>query len=97
MGQIVTNNRATRVVPLRPGGPGRKTADQSKRLRYTVSWDPPSKLFVSAGQLPDMAILSQDLAVVREHFGLPTSRAFKLALHLTANAIRADKARPVVR
>lgn len=34
----------------------------------------------------------ENMALVREHFGLNVSDTLRLALHLTANMIRADKA-----
>jgi hypothetical protein len=37
-----------------------------------------------------------DLALVQEHFGLNMSEALNVSLHLTANAIRNNKATPEV-
>lgn len=38
-------------------------------------------------------ILLADMTLVREHFGANNSEALRLALHLTANAIRANTAK----
>lgn len=41
--------------------------------------------------------VQSDMALVREHFGLNISDSLRIALHLTAKAIRANKSLPDVR
>lgn len=55
------------------------------------------RLHLSSTSKKRIEQIGTDLAVVCEHFGLSMTEALTVALHLTANAIRAGKAVPSVR
>lgn len=51
---------------------------------------------IAASRKARVAQILDDLTVVQEHFGVSRSEALRLSLHLTANAIRKNRALPDV-
>lgn len=86
---VVDNGRRIELAS-RPS----KTPGRWRNRSYASGLSPGADIAV-CGPV-ERAKLEADLALVREHFGLNISRAFRLALHLTANAIRKNRAMPEV-
>lgn len=68
----------------------------SRRKNFCMRTDNGNQVSLTA-RGPTIDYVQRDLALVRTHFGLNISDSMRVALHLTAEAIRADKALPDVR
>lgn len=101
MGQIVDGGR-TIPIGRRVGGfrgrgvptdPLNNPHINRFNCKMTIPGAAPRKTYVieRGGKMGEQVM--QDLTVVREHMGLNISDALRISLHLTANAIRSNRAR----
>ena len=93
MGRIVTGGRSQSVVLHNRDFSKRLPAHKNTtalHLRFPKGYEPAMYTVERGGKAGVQVI--EDMALVREHYGLNISDALRIALHLTANAIRANKA-----
>lgn len=84
---IINRGQATRLVEWhRPAG-----GNSWRRRQFS----PTKKLRISAFGTRGETVL-RELELVAAHFGVNKSRAFQIALHLTAKAIKQNRALPDV-
>jgi UDP-N-acetylmuramate-alanine ligase len=88
MGRIVTNGRAQPVLTTR--NPPNAATWQRRTLKVGHG----GRQFSFYGK--SIAQLEANLNTLHEHFGVNRTAAVKIALHLTAQAIRHNRARPAV-
>ena len=94
MGRIVDGGR--RVAPLSQHlEPKSYRSSNRYAIAYFGAKLDTRKVFVRRGGIAGRALLD-DMARVREHFGVNGADALRLALHLTAQAIRKNKSLPEV-
>lgn len=94
MGRIVTDGRSIAVDPACDSTVrGRRSGQHQFRKQVRIESKRTNMDLGSKWKI--MAALA-DLELVREHFGLSEGDALRISLHLTANAIRANKAHPEV-
>jgi hypothetical protein len=87
---IVNNGKRHRVGPPKYGTGGYK-------LDLKLDAKTKTKLYIAYGQKRVAARLFDDFALIQEHFGnISRSAAARIAIALTANAIRKNKALPNV-
>jgi len=84
-----------RLAVLRSNGRGDARRGGVPRLRHRIKENKrefPLQVFRKT-EIPTVA---GDVALVREHFGVNVSDALRISLHLTAQAIRENRALPSV-
>lgn len=93
MGRIVTNGRGQALTGKTPKTPMNTQSNRYASVHYVTAGGVLSvKRGGEAGR-----VLVADMATVRDHFGVNQADALRLSLHLTARAIRKNRALPEVR
>jgi hypothetical protein len=93
VGQIVSGKQRIAVGATTPiAGAPRRTANRYSSARFAIGKGTPS---VKRGGKEGKTLLA-DMALIRNHFGVNQSDALRLSLHLTAQAIRKNRALPEV-
>ncbi len=85
---IVTNGRRTQVVNKYESNPPRVRS----RAKFECRTSDGGKQQLHVYKKPEDDVVLKNMALVRMHFGTNVSDTLRLALHLTAQAIRANKA-----
>ena len=91
MGRIVTAGRGVQVTPAGVNTVNGRRSGQ-KQLRLSTNMDG-QKISLDLGRKAKADAALADVTLIREHFGVNTSEALRVSLHLTANAIRANTAK----
>lgn len=90
--RIVDGARQLTVAALGPSTAKGRVSNQSQtRLQTKIGKE---RLFCDLGRRAKCEVSLADLALVQEHFGANRSEALRLSLHLTAQAIRRNRALP---
>lgn len=96
MGRIVTDGRARELKHVDPHA-HQDPAKATQRLRIGVRMsNGKQRHLLNIGRKKDALQVEADLETVREHFGLNLSDAVRVSLHLSANAIRNNRAMPEI-
>ena len=78
---IVDHGRSIAVVPN-----GKPPSARIRRVRY----------YLDVYRKDEALRVTEDMRVLREHFGLNNVETLRLALHLSANAVREDRAKAML-
>jgi len=91
MGRIITNGRTSLIVrhEKRSADADNARTKLLAKKEYRIGHHGPTLSLYSAA----ISKVEVNIDLIREHFGVNNSDALRISLQLTANAIRANKAR----
>lgn len=95
MGRIVNNGKS--ASPVRWSQAARRNGGRSMHrvaIAYRQEDGTTKSIGVMANRKEKIAQLWSDMELVRGHFGSSQSEALRISLHLTANAVRNNRAVP---
>lgn len=86
----LVGHRGLTMTPRQLSGvAGRRSGQHQMQLETGVEGQ---RLHCDLGSQPKIKVTLADVALVREHFGANNCEAIRIALHLTAQAIRKNRA-----
>src|SRR5262249_55378505 len=102
MSVIIHTGKAGSSIPIRKfakRNPKHRLHPKPAQIRFYTTTPVSTKhqMLIHAGRKIDTENLENDIALIQEHFGTSRSLSGRLAIRLTAQAIRANKALPEVR